>query len=342
MNTIFAKIPYELEKKHDLCLVTIISEAGSAPRGTGAQMLVGACGRIIGTVGGGPTEKLCEDRAIRLIGEKRSETHDFLLHRNDIEDIGSVCGGDVTVYFQYIDGESECWKEIAKCVISSIAERKTAWLIQRTDGMDPSVLDAEGSALVGAAVYCAGLTAEGCVLKDGYFSMKLPVGERAVIFGGGHVAHALAPLLNTVGFRVTVMDCRKEYASKERFPTAEEVICGDYRHVSDYLTLNENDYIVIMTNGHSFDYDVQEQVLRMPTAYVGVIGSKSKIASVSARLRDAGVAEDAIRSVHTPIGTAIKAVTPEEIAVSIAGEMIMVRATAREAAGAETHGCPMH
>lgn len=342
MYNIFSNILYELEKKRDLMLVTIISELGSSPRGTGAQMLVGADGRILGTVGGGPTEKLCEDRAIRLIREKRCETHEFLLHSNSIEDIGAVCGGDVEVYFQFIDGGSECWIETAKCVLSSVSEKKKAWLIQRTDGSDPSVLDENGNAICGSDVPAAGLTAEGCVLKNGYFSMKLPVGERAIIFGGGHCAAALAPLLETVGFRVTVMDCRDEYANRSRFPMAEDVICGDYLRISDYLTIGEGDYIIVMTNGHSFDFDVQEQVLRTTTAYVGVIGSKAKTASVNKRLREAGVSEDAIQSVHTPIGTAIKAVTPEEIAVSIAGEMILVRATRREAAGVETHGCPMH
>lgn len=342
MKTIFAKILYELEKKHNLMLVTIISELGSSPRGTGAQMLVGSEGRILGTVGGGPTEKLCEEMALKLIEEKRSEIHEFRLHKNSIEDIGAVCGGDVNVYLQFIDGCSEIWKDVSKCVVSSITEKKSAWLVQHTDGSAPCVLAADGSALAGEAVSVPGLTAEGCVLKDGCFSMKLPVGERAIIFGGGHCAYALAPLLNTVGFRVTVMDCRSEYADRERFPFAEEVICGDYGRIKDYLTINENDYIVIMTNGHSFDYDVEEQVLRVPTAYVGVIGSRGKTASVNKRLREAGVPEDAIAGVHTPIGTAIKAVTPEEIAVSIAGEMILVRATYREAAGIETHGCPMH
>lgn len=342
MNTIFAKILYELEKKHDLMLVTIISELGSSPRGTGAQMLVGTGGRILGTVGGGPTEKLCEERALRLIPEKRSEIHEYRLHSNSVEDIGAVCGGDVNVYFQFIDGQSESWVKTAKLVVASINEKKEAWLVQRTDGGDPSILDASGATLLGGAVDIPGITAHGCVLSEGYFSMKLPIGERVIIFGGGHCAAALAPLLNTVGFRVTVMDCREEYASYERFPMAEKLVCGDYRSISDYLTIEPNDYIVIMTSGHSFDYDVQEQVLRLPTAYVGVIGSKSKTASVNARLRAAGVPEEGIAHVHTPIGTDIKAVTPEEIAVSIAGEMILVRAQYREAAGIETHGCPMH
>ena len=97
-----------------------------------------------------------------------------------------------------------------------------------------------------------------------------------------------------------------------------------------------------MTSGHTYDFTVQEQILRRPAAYVGVIGSRAKTASVNARLRAAGVDEGAIASIHTPVGVAIKAVTPAEIAVSIAGEMIYERALRREQAGIHVHGCPMH
>ena len=108
------------------------------------------------------------------------------------------------------------------------------------------------------------------------------------------------------------------------------------------MTLTPEDYVVIMTNGHEHDFQCEVQVLRRETAYVGVIGSRKKTAYVNQRLREAGIPEEKIAFVHTPIGTAIKAVTPEEIAVSIAGEMICVRATRREAAGEVHHGCPMH
>ena len=83
---------------------------------------------------------------------------------------------------------------------------------------------------------------------------------------------------------------------------------------------------MVMTSGHTHDFIVQEQILRRNFAYVGVIGSRAKTAAVNARLRAAGVQETAIASVHTPVGVAIKAVTPEEIAVSIAAELIAVRA----------------
>lgn len=165
--------------------------------------------------------------------------------------------------------------------------------------------------------------------------------------GGGAVEKrseelALTPLLQSVGFRVTVMDCRAEFANAERFPMAEQVICGDYLKIGSYLELNDEDYVAVMTNGHSHDSEVQKQVLRSPPAYIGVIGSRSKTAAVNEKLRAAGITEEAIRRVHAPVGVSIKAVTPEEIAVSIAGEMIYERALRREAAGAESRGCPMH
>lgn len=343
MKSIFAKALYEMEKGHDLVLATIIAEDGSSPRGTGSQMLVGEKGRILGTIGGGAVEHRSEQKAVELLLERNSALHDFALRKNEAEDIGMVCGGDVTVWFQFIDAGKPVWAELAGKLIGLLEAGKRGWLVLKLDGFPASLLDESGTVLAGAPMEAEeGLLADGGVRTEAMFAMPLPVGERAVIFGGGHCAQALAPLLKTVGFRVTVMDCRPEFASAERFPDAEQVICGDYLRIADYLTLTGEDYVVVMTNGHSHDLEVQEQVLRGPLAYIGVIGSKSKTASVNAKLREKGVAEEAIQSVHTPIGTAIKAVTPEEIAVSIAGEMIYERAIRREIAGTFTHGCPMH
>ena len=140
-----------------------------------------------------------------------------------------------------------------------------------------------------------------------------------------------------MGFRPVVFDCRPELATRTLFPTAEEVICGDFTSIKDHLTVTEEDFVVIMTNGHMHDFQVEEQILRGPFAYVGVIGSRTKTASVNQRLREAGIPEESIAQIHTPIGTAIRAVTPAEIAVSIAGEMILCRAERR---GDKPHGCP--
>lgn len=342
MDRIFAKLLYEIEKNHDTVLVTIIADRGSAPRGAGSQMLVGSNGRIIGTIGGGAVEAHSEQIALEQLSKKESRIHDFQLHKNAKEDIGMVCGGAVKVHFQYIPGDSTIWQTAAGTALERIARREPGWLTLKTDGSAPSLLDGAGLPLLGGTV--EGRVTHKVWLPDqnaAVFSLPLPIGERAFIFGGGHCAQALAPLLTTVGFRVTVMDNREEYANRDNFPNVEQLIVGDYTRLSDYVTFTDDDYAVIMTNGHSFDFDVEEQLLRRTMAYVGVIGSRSKKAAVNQRLREKGITEEAIATVYSPIGISIKAVTPEEIAVSIAGELILVRAQHRELCGETAKACPM-
>ena len=343
MDRIFAKLMYMLEKKLDTMLVTIISDRGSAPRGAGSQMLVGSEGRILGTIGGGAVEGTADAMARQLLRQKVSRCHLFQLHSGAKENIGMVCGGDVQLLFQYISGTSAVWQTLARKLLEMTAARVPGWLALKTDGSEPSLLTGLGEVVLGDSV-SGQLTADGWKPEQSseVFCLPLPIGERAIIFGGGHCAQALAPLLHTVGFRVTIFEERKEYGCRENFPTAEQIIVGDYTKISDNLQFTSDDYIVIMTNGHSFDLEVQDQVLRGDFAYVGVIGSRRKTASVNQKLRERGIPEDAIARVHTPIGTPIKAVTPEEIAVSITGELIYTRALRREATGFVPTGCPMH
>lgn len=331
MNAIFAKILYELEKSHDLILVSIVSQEGSSPRGLGAQMLVGEGGRILGTVGGGSVEMHCEQRALELLKKKQSDEKAFSLTKNDRDDIGMVCGGDITVWFQYIDASLPLWSELAGKLLKLLADHQGGWLALHTDGTLPGLLDADGGLVCGMLSEDIGTPSRGVYMRTGHsFLMPLPVRDRVVIFGGGHCAQALVPILSRVGFRVTVMDNRPEFADSCLFPEAEKVVYGDYTKISDYLQLSASDYVIVMTNGHGHDLDVQLQVLTNPPAYVGVIGSKSKRAFIDQRLREAGIPDETIRKVHSPIGIKIKAVTPEEIAISIAGELIYERALLRE------------
>lgn len=325
MHTIFQTLVYQREKGHDTVLATIIWDDGSAPRGKGSQMLVGQDGLLAGTIGGGAVE----GQAIALAQEMLrsgadSRTHEFRLRRDgSAQSTGMVCGGDVTVYFRRIPAADGAWDTLAAEVLRRLGARERGWLMQPLDGEMPYLSDNYAD-------------------KENCFTMPLPIGERALIFGAGHIARALVQLLCTVGFRPVVFDDRPRFATRERFPQADQVICGDFTRIGDYLTVGAEDFVVVMTNGHEYDFQVQVQVLRGETAYVGVIGSRKKTAFVNQRLREAGISEEAIAFVHTPVGTAIKAVTPEELAVSIAGEMILVRATRREANGEVHHGCPMH
>lgn len=313
-----------LDRGEDAILATVVSAEGSTPRGAGSQLLAGRSGLLAGTIGGGPGEAQALAAAAKLLEEGRSALWRCELRHGGALD--SVCGGEQTVLLQFIPHGSEGWRQTAAQVLERLEAHRGGRLVLEAEA-DPVLLDGPGRA---------------CAWDGRRLTLPLPVGERVVIFGGGHCALALVPVLRSVGFRVAVYDDRPEFASAARFPEAETVVCRGYTDIAAGLELTAEDYAVVMTSGHSHDFEVEEQLLRRPLAYVGVMGSRTKTAYVNQKLREAGVPEEAIQSVYTPIGTAIKAVTPEEIAVSVTGELIYERALRREAAGRETHGCPSH
>ena len=337
MRTILSRALAELNAHRSVVLVTIVAEQGSAPRGPGSQMLVGADGQLTGTIGGGQIERQSELLALSLLKERRSQMQHFALTQAGADSLGMACGGDVTVLFQFISPEDTLWQSVLETALAQLTAAQPGWLILRTDGSAPALLDGEGMALLGSSGTAP--LSKRCVLTETDFSLPLPIGERAVLFGAGHIARALVPLLRSVEFRPVVYADRPALADPAAFPDAERVVCGDFRNIAGTLPLSPEDYVVVMTSGHLHDLEIQEQILRQELAYVGVIGSRAKIAAVNARLREAGISEEKLRTVHTPVGTPIKAVTPAEIAVSITGEMIYERACRRE--DPAHHACPM-
>ena len=150
----------------------------------------------------------------------------------------------------------------------------------------------------------------------------------AYIYGAGHVALALEPILRFVDFKTVVIDDRAEYANRERFPEAEDVIVLDsFEDSFKDIKTDENSYIIIVTRGHMGDYDVLKGAIKQERAYLGMIGSKRKNQMLYQKLRDEeGVTDEEIYNIHAPIGLEIHSETPEEIAISIVGEMINARA----------------
>jgi len=331
MQSVFAKLLYEMEKENDTVLVTLIKSSGSTPRGTGSQMLVAPYGLAAGSIGGGAVELRSIEMAQELICSRSSTVHEFHLNTNKVEDLGMVCGGDTTAHFQFIPADSELWSQLAKQVMRCFSEKIPATLVLQLSGEPAALMGDDGALLAGIK------PAESAAVK----ALPLQLTNRALIFGAGHIAERLVPLLKTIDFAPVVFDCRPEFATEARFPDAASVICGDFDRISSYLTFQPDDYVVIMTQGHSSDLSVENQVLRCETAYIGVIGSAKKTAAVNAKLRALGIPEEALSRIYTPVGTKIKAVTPAEIAVSIAGEMILVRALRREGNAEVHHGCPM-
>ena len=150
----------------------------------------------------------------------------------------------------------------------------------------------------------------------------------AYLYGAGHVALALEPILRFVDFKTVVIDDRPEYANRERFPEAEDVIVLDsFEDSFKDIKTDEDSYIIIITRGHMGDYDVLKHAIRQERAYLGMIGSRKKNEMLYQKLRDEyGITDEEIYNIHAPIGLEIHAETPEEIAISVVGEMINARA----------------
>jgi xanthine dehydrogenase accessory factor len=149
----------------------------------------------------------------------------------------------------------------------------------------------------------------------------------ALIFGAGHVGRSLAPVLSSVEFRTVVLDDRQEFASRERFGSVDEIIHLDsFEEAFRGVTVDERSYIIIVTRGHLHDRTVLTQALRTKAAYIGLIGSRTKRDLTFRALLDEGFAKEDLERIHSPIGLSIRAETPAEIAVSIAAELIRIRA----------------
>lgn len=149
---------------------------------------------------------------------------------------------------------------------------------------------------------------------------------RLILFGAGHIANSVSKVASLMDFEITVIDDRKEFLNKERFPEVDHLILKSYKKYLSEYKVEKNDYIVIVTRGHQFDYDVLRKVIDKNCKYIGMIGSSKKIKEVYDRLREEdNVNEELLKSVHSPIGLAIGAETTSEIAVAIIAEIVEVR-----------------
>lgn len=326
MKSIASYLLQHLTAGNDCVLAVIGSTRGSTPQKAGAMMAVCADGTQTGTLGGGGLEYdsvlLAKDLLIRRQNEYR---HRVSLSKNSPQSIGMICGGEATTHFFFLS-HSDCrWKTLFSAC-EERADRAQAGFLNMFDDDRISLSDSPAA-------------------PDNHLLLSLPLlsQNRAILFGAGHVSAALCPLLSGIGFCVTVFDNRPEYVTKERFPTASVLISADYLDFERFITINEEDYAVVLTASHANDYVVESKLLSSAAAYIGVIGSRAKTAQINRRLTEDGFSQEAIQRVHTPIGLPIKAVSPEEIAVSIAAEMILERALLREKAGTQVPvACPMH
>ena len=309
----------------DLVMVTVTASSGATPRGAGARMLVGKSGRICGTIGGGAVEYRSEQIAKTVLQDKSSRGHDFTLTRDDVQNLGMICGGACNVFFHYLPAGDSGILALAEEAEARFVRGEDAWLVSNLgEGGRLYLTDKHDATLL---PYLTRQPHRVQVQGKELYIEQIVTAGRVYIFGGGHVAQELVPVLAHVGFRCVVMDDRPEFTDPALFPTAEQVILGDFHRISDFVSIGSEDYVCVMTRGHAGDTVVQAQVLKCRPCYCGVIGSRHKAAGVRKVLKEEyGLTEEELNGVTTPIGISIQAETPAEIAISIAAQLIAHRA----------------
>ena len=332
MDHVFAAVVQALRRGERAALCTILSSAGSAPRGPGARMAVLADGGTAGTIGGGAAERLAREEALAALRAGAPRVHTFRLYPKGAEDIGMVCGGTITVALQPLGAEDLPLLE-RLCALQGggtpawlVTElspegpwRMELWTEERTE--DLRLPPERVRPLLGSRPALA----EG---EPPLFAEPLARQGTVYLFGAGHVGRELAWLLDRVGFRLAVFDDRPEALEPEQFPEGVHLLRGDFGHID--LPLTQADYVVIMTAGHQGDLAILQQILMYPVSYIGCIGSKKKAAAARERLKASGFTDSDIKRIHSPIGLPIGGETPAEIAVSIAAELIAHRSGAGE------------
>jgi xanthine dehydrogenase accessory factor len=157
------------------------------------------------------------------------------------------------------------------------------------------------------------------------FIEPFAVKEQFIICGAGHIALPLSALAKILGFQVTVIDDRKAFANKQRFPHVDKIIVGNHAKELAKLKVGPSAYVAIVTQGNEYDFECLKTVLKSPAAYIGVISSRPKKIKFFGRLKAAGIEPKYLKRVHIPMGFDIGAQTPEEIAVSIMAEVVGVK-----------------
>jgi xanthine dehydrogenase accessory factor len=329
-----------------LALCTVIRLAGSGPRRAGAKMLVRDGGGSVGTIGGGVLEKEVAAWAREVLRTGRALCRSFALDLQQASDEGMTCGGEVEVLVEPLDGTPAVQDFFAQvltvlrrgergCLVTAISQDGDGVATERflvAGGRSAASLSATGHTLPGDLL-CSPTPPAPQLVERGtirYFLEPLAPPITVYIFGGGHIAVRLAPLCHLLGFRTVVVDDRADFASRDRFPQASElVVAPSFDHALEDLPIGEDGYVVIVTRGHGGDEAVLRQALRRRPGYIGMIGSLRKRALVFEQLTREGFDSEDLARVVCPVGLPIGAETPEEIAVSIAAQLVATRAARR-------------
>ena len=347
MQDVFHEAVDLLEKDEQLVMATVIRTKGSTPQKPGAKLLVRSDGTGVGTLGGGCVEGdiwYAASQLMRRGGD--AQYREYELNEDLAAEDGLVCGG--TMFFlidpvyrpeQYLDFAKEiddAYEGGPSVALASLIKTANgrgsigSKLFIREDGSTEGSLGdlrLDRDAVKRARSLMAMGRNEYVIADEGveYFIEAYTTPPQLVICGGGHVSRALASHAKPLGFRLFITDDREEFASPQRFPEADMVVAEKPEDALRELPINANTFIVVATRGHRFDNVALAAAADTSARYVGLMGSKRKTILIYEDLARMGISEERLREIRSPIGLDIHARTPEEIAISIIGEILMFR-----------------
>ncbi len=346
MRDVIVNLVEALDRGLEMVVCQVVDTRGSTPQKAGALMTVDGHGQQRGTLGGGCVENEVRHKAHRGLAEAQTAVHTFVLDHDYAWADGLICGGKMTILTQPARGAEAAayFRAWIDAIDAGQGFREIIALETREHGLDPGARILMGPAGEPLASLPAGLSAPPgltlepvadrprALVKDGLAILPSPPRIRLVIVGAGHVGQAVAKLANEVDFDVCVVDDRAQFANRERFPEAKEILVGPIEATLEGLTLNPSTYALIVTRGHGHDQEALERLASTRAGYVGLIGSKRKIRLIFESLLDRGVSRAALERVFAPVGIEIGSQTVPEIAVSIVAELISWRNLGRKPA----------
>jgi xanthine dehydrogenase accessory factor len=347
MKNIYLEISSKYRNKKDLVLATVTRISGSTPQVPGSSALFDSKGLVTGTVGGGYTENKVREIAMENAASGRSGHYHFNLHSDIEAKDEAICGGRISVLvdadpLKCIEGydriKEAADKRINGVLVTKVTEREDGSAeIERTwvsseDTADKLVEFLPIAEQLTKSIFEPRLggykdiivTREG---KDILYLLETVMPRpKLVIAGAGHVGKAVSHIGNWLGFEVTVIDDREEFANRENLPSADHFIVENIEKALSEYDKKPDTFIVIATRGHSDDAGALRACINSGAGYIGMIGSHRKVALMKKNFIENGiVSEDRWNQIYTPVGLEINSKTVEEIAVSIAAQMIKIK-----------------
>ena len=350
MKNIYLKLLEHQSDISSMVLATVTRTHGSTPQKPGSSALFGRKGLIFGTVGGGVVEGRAQKLALEAIVSKKSGHFRFNLANDISSKEEAICGGQISVL---IDANLQNYLDVFEQLVQSINNRVVGVLLTMVTGLEQEAVlinrywmtnsykppipqeFLEKIEPVVSEIILRGdptdyremsLSIPGEEPSSLFFLEPVLPQEQLVIAGAGHIGRALAHLADLLDFEVTVIDDRSEYANSGNIPEADHFIVNDIGESLKELKKNNNSYVVIVTRGHKDDAAALKPCIGSDLAYTGMIGSVNKIASMRVNFIENGWATaEQWDTVHTPVGLDIRSRTVEEIAISIAAQLILVR-----------------